>query len=489
MSSVGENFFGGTEGSQPFVLSGAGITSVTITANGFNSAAIASAPLDNFNLTQAPEPSSAIFPIATNSAFVEFGISAAFDGSNYLVGIQGDAVAHDSVTAQLISSNGSLVGPKISTGEFGGVPRVLFDGTNYFMFWDGAGSNPGVHGQFVSKAGALVGSLLTITSTDTSEISIAYGGGKHLTCWSDGNTVSGRVVTPAGTFSGVSFAISGATQRARENAVAFGGTNFLVVFNGSGDHRTNIYGQFVSPSGTLVGSTFLVDDSSDPSDNPLGVAFDGTNYLVTFNDEVGGVDTGAWQIFGRLITSAGSVLGSRLNIATNTEAHRFPSPVFDGSNYLVSWNDASGATNMNQVYRFFSPAGQPIGPEFSVLAPQGANRPLFVSPLFDGNRFLVVGTIATLRNGFNFASGDVYGAFLPKSSAAPRLEAAGPRIGSQFPLLLTGTPGINYVVQTLTNLNATNWTTLITNSPTNGTFNFTDTAATNASRFYRAVKQ
>src|SRR5438093_10765435 len=72
-----------------------------------------------------------IFPIATNSSFVEFAISSAFDGSNYLVGIQGDAVAHDSVTAQLTSSNGSLVGSKISTGEFGGAPRGLFDGTNY----------------------------------------------------------------------------------------------------------------------------------------------------------------------------------------------------------------------------------------------------------------------------------------------------------------------------------------------------------------------
>ena len=61
VGSVGENFFGGTEASQPYALSGAGITSVTITANGFNSAAIASAPLDNFNLTQVPEPSSALF--------------------------------------------------------------------------------------------------------------------------------------------------------------------------------------------------------------------------------------------------------------------------------------------------------------------------------------------------------------------------------------------------------------------------------------------
>jgi hypothetical protein len=34
-----------------------------------------------------------------------------------------------------------------------------------------------------------------------------------------------------------------------------------------------------------------------------------------------------------------------------------------------------------------------------------------------------------------------------------------------------------------------NWSAIVTNSPTHGTFSFTDTSASNKSRFYRAVKQ
>jgi hypothetical protein len=49
--------------------------------------------------------------------------------------------------------------------------------------------------------------------------------------------------------------------------------------------------------------------------------------------------------------------------------------------------------------------------------------------------------------------------------------------------------GINYAIQMATNLVAASWASLVTNSPTNGTFTFTDTGATNRSRFYRAVKQ
>jgi hypothetical protein len=64
VASVGENFFSGTEASQMYVLAGAGITSVTISASGYDFAGIASAPLDDFGLTQVPEPSVAILLVA-----------------------------------------------------------------------------------------------------------------------------------------------------------------------------------------------------------------------------------------------------------------------------------------------------------------------------------------------------------------------------------------------------------------------------------------
>ena len=331
-----------------------------------------------------------------------------------------------------------------------------------------------------------------VTPSATTATSVAYGGAKYLTCWSDGSTVTGQIVTPGGTLFGPSFTISGAIQRARENAVAFDGTNFLVVFNGSGDYKTNIYGQFVSPAGGLVGSTVLIDSSADPKDNPLAVAFDGTNYLVTFNDEVGGLE-GAFHIFGRLVNTSGTVLTNQITIANDPGAQRFPFSAFDGSNYLVAWNDGYGTTNSNLILRFFNRTGQPLGSEFSPFTAQGTNQPFAGAPLFDGAKYLVVGSLVSsltlAPGGFNAASGDVYGTFIPKSTAAPQLSVASPFANGQFSLLLTGTPGINYAIQTSSNLALTNWTALVTNSPTNGTFSFTDIYATNASRFYRALKQ
>ena len=126
-----------------------------------------------------------------------------------------------------------------------------------------------------------------------------------------------------------------------------------------------------------------------------------------------------------------------------------------------------------------------VGSLFTPFAPSGTNTALFAlrSLFFNGTRFGMAASLGTL--GLN---GDVFGAFIPASTTPPTLTVSN-LVGTQFPLQLTGTPGINYAIQISTNLALSNWTGVITNSPTNGIFNFTDTHATNANRFYRALKQ
>jgi hypothetical protein len=429
-----------------------------------------------------------IFPIATTSA-IEFAFGAAFDGSNYLVAIQEGSFPQGSITAQLVSQGGALVGSRISAGgsvgSLTGGPGVAFDGTNYFMSWAGAGST-GFRGQFVSKSGGL-GAGLSISAVTPSAQSVAYGGGKYLACWSDSSTVSGQLVTPGGTLFGPSFTISGSTERARENAVVFNGTNFFVVFNGGGDYRPNIYGQFVSPAGGLIGSTVVIDSSADPKDNPLAVAFDGTNHLVMFNDEVGGVH-GAFHIFGRLVNTSGGVLANQITIANDPGAQRFPFAAFDGSSYLVAWNDGVLTTNSNLILRFFDRTGQALGSEFSPFTAQGTNQPVLGVPLFDGTRFLIVGTLgnnALGNNGFNFSSGDVYGTFISTSASAPQLTI----LHSGANVILTWPTTAGFTLQSTTNLVAT--TVWATNSPPPVVVNGQNTVTNPVSgtqKFYRLIQ-
>ena len=60
---------------------------------------------------------------------------------------------------------------------------------------------------------------------------------------------------------------------------------------------------------------------------------------------------------------------------------------------------------------------------------------------------------------------------------------------SQCVLTITGPPYLNYTIQMTSDLTATSWTDIATFSPTNRTFSFTDTSATNNCQFYRALVQ
>jgi hypothetical protein len=129
-----------------------------------------------------------------------------------------------------------------------------------------------------------------------------------------------------------------------------------------------------------------------------------------------------------------------------------------------------------------------MGPQFTPFSAKGSAVPLVSRPIYDGKRFVIVTSLSA--SGFTPTNNAaIYGAFIPASTARPQFSSSASYTNKQFSLSLTGTPGINYAIQAATNLPASNWMPLVTNSPTNGAFSFTDTGATNRSRFYRAVKQ
>jgi formylglycine-generating enzyme required for sulfatase activity len=188
--------------------------------------------------------------------------------------------------------------------------------------------------------------------------------------------------------------------------------------------------------------------------------------------------------------------GNELQLVTDPGSQILPELAFDGANYLMAWGAGSfnaQAANPTVHFQFFNRSGSPAGSEFTVFNAQGTNSPLFAGLVFDGTRFVAVATLGTISTSAagsvdGFPSAEVFGAFISASTMSPTVTA-GNRVGTQFTIQLSGTPGINYMIQFSTNLALGNWTAIATNSPTNGTFSFTDSSATNKTRFYRAVKQ
>ncbi|NVN93288.1 MAG: Ig-like domain-containing protein [Desulfuromonadales bacterium] len=321
-----------------------------------------------------------LFPIATNGAAQGYS----FDGSNYLIGIQyPQTMPRPTIGAQMISSSGTKVGAPISTGRSGIATNIAFDGTNYLLIWedDNGGAFSGstgwqIWGQFISKAGMTVNSPFPVSSTGIwfdGVKTMAFGSGKYLVTYtklivpangsnSNNRYIAGRIVNPNGTM-GDEFRISANFGDASD--VAFDGTNFFVIWREDSLDQ-EVRGRFVSPSGALVGSEISVNASPAPSDNSKSVTFDGTNYLVVWNDEVGGAGSGEWNVFGQLVSPAGALVGGVITITSEPGPQIVTTVAFDGSNYLAAWMDMTKNADWDMYGQYIRKNGSLVGNKITI---------------------------------------------------------------------------------------------------------------------------
>jgi hypothetical protein len=317
------------------------------------------------------------FPIATNGAAMSF----AFDGTNYLVGIENHQTPTPTIGAQMISSSGSKVGSLISTGRSGIATAVAFDGTNYLLIWedDGLGTLTNgsyrVYGQFIGTSGAKVGSPFDISGLGVQFDGIktmAFGGGKYLVTYTrlinpamdDDSTnryIAGRLVNPNGTM-GSEFRIS--TGNGAASDVAFDGTSFFVVWR-EDSADAEIRGRAVIPfgGGFLGLEETVVNASAAPSDNPVSVAFDGTNYMVVWNDEIAEDE---WDCFAQRVSTSGTLVGEPTTITSEPGPQMVTSVAFDGENYMAVWVDMQNETNWDMHGQYIDANGSLVGGAFAI---------------------------------------------------------------------------------------------------------------------------
>lgn len=398
------------------------------------SGTISSANVSNVSVSCVSSVAGSTFPIATTSTS-EFAVGAAFDGTNWLVGIQGDNLHSSSsdetaqIAAQLIGSSGSKVGSLIGVNGNGGVPQVAFDGTNYLLVWEDDANSPDndIYGQFIDTSGVKVGSPFAISQAAGKQHlesnSVVFDGTNYLVVWDDSRVaefdkyVYGQFVSTSGTL--VESEIKISANQGQMSSVVFDGTNHLVVW----DTGTAIRGQ-LSNAGSFVDSEFTINtkQQSVQDYNPVGIAFDGTNYLIVWHDRVG--DGGvAWDLFGQLMDASGNLVGGVISVTTEPGTQIFPSVAFDGTNFLVTWNDANNDANGNwtcdsgegtcwDVYGLYiSTAGSLVGSSFAINTYAG-NQLTFMAG-YGGDKYLVL-----INNGFAADSegiitvDDVYGQFI-----------------------------------------------------------------------------
>ena len=142
--------------------------------------------------------------------------------------------------------------------------------------------------------------------------------------------------------------------------VGFDGTNYLVVDCGLG-YR-------ISPAGEVLDSTRIVISTSGAWNQVL--AFDGTNYLTVWEDYRDSVS----QIYGARVTPDGAVLDTAgIAIATGQYALTCPGITFDGTNFLVVWDQAIDSATSSIRGTRVGPGGQVLDSGFVIGSSSGAN--------------------------------------------------------------------------------------------------------------------
>jgi hypothetical protein len=317
--------------------------------------------------------------------------AVAFDGSNFLVVWQDTRSGSYSsdVYGARVSRAGAVLdaaGIPISTaGDEQAGPGVAFDGTNFLVVWSDA-SNSDISGTRVSRAGAVLDAAGIPISNSPPGLdgppAVAFDGTNFLVAYQTraqfGETVNAIRVSPAGAVLGGFIGVSCCAAEFGRAAVAFDGTNFLVVWADLRSGTTDIFGARVSPAGTVLNTGGSLISTAAPDQSKPAVAFDGTNFLVVWQEVRGG---GNSDIFAARVSPAGAVLGG-IAIATATTQESSPAVAFDGTGFLVVWQDSG----------IFGAKVSPAGAVSSRIAISTGGVALFMSRpavAFDGTNYLV----------------------------------------------------------------------------------------------------
>ncbi len=289
-------------------------------------------------------------------------------------------------------------------------PACAFDGTNYFVVWEDArtgywydiyGIRLGMNGTILDSVPVQISSAID----DQRSPAVAFDGTNYLVVWEDRRSAEtgwdiwgARVSTEGVVLDPGGFAISTAADTQTSPAVCFGENNYLVSWEDKRAGNYNIYCARVSPSGLVLDPNGIPLPSTGLPESASCISFDNNNFLVVWGRYVGNA---YWRVYGARVSPAGVVLDPAGICITNHFLQN-PSVTFDGGNYFVVGNTTGHSSNTD-IW------GARVSPDGVVLDTAGidithvSNTQIYPSVVFDGDKYVIMWQ--DYRNGF----WDIYG--------------------------------------------------------------------------------
>lgn len=146
-----------------------------------------------------------------------------------------------------------------------------------------------------------------------------------------------------------------------KGSVAFDGTNFLVVWEDERNNEKDIFGARISLQGEILDPVGIPICTYQNVQSQAEVAWGGENYLVVWQDW----REGSWSVYGARVDADGNVLDpDAFPIAGGAEWVGSPAVAWDGTNFFVVWSHYKPET-------FYDIYGTRVTPDGEVLDLEG----------------------------------------------------------------------------------------------------------------------
>ena len=286
------------------------------------------------------------------------------------------------VRCRVLEYDGSFIGDELTVmpGSSANViddgPRACFAEYDYLVVWRDATLRK-ICGRRVYQDGVILHDTFTVTSgTHPGRPAIAYSGTDYLVTYDyNMQDLYARTVSVEG-IPGSEFAVSTMTGNQTYAQVSWGGVYLIVWMDYRRGTDQDVYGQLVSSSGQLLGSEIPIAAGSGRHVYPR-VATNGLEFLVTWHDN----RDGRQDMYGQFVSPSGSLIGSQFLVDTASTTHHWLSRY--GSNFTVVWSSGSDLWG-----RAVSADGYVAAPVHLTNLPNSEYNPILSDDVLGISRFL-----------------------------------------------------------------------------------------------------
>jgi hypothetical protein len=347
------------------------------------------------------------------------------------------------IYAQRYDSSGNKLGinfrvnADVGTADQDNSDLDLDDLGNLIVTWtdkskrSGCQTYPEIFAQRYNPDGSSLGSNFKVNddtgdANHSNSSTIVSTSGDFIITWQDTRNhnfdIYAQRYSPSGTPLGTNFMVNDdRAEQLSPDISKSGGSNFVIVWyeNRNDKYYYDIYAQRYNPSGIALGSNFKVNDTDGIFWSPA-LSLDGNdNFVITWTDGRN-LD---YDVYAQRYDSSGTPKGSnfRVNDDTGKSGQSYPAIASDVfGNFVVTWIDERKGVSEDIYGQRFNPTGYPLGPNFRVNDDTVvADHQRSDVAMQDDGDFIIVWY--DNRNGrYN---SDIY---------AQRFDSSGNRLGSNF---------------------------------------------------------